>query len=226
MLDNISSAEQFVKARKSNEDFRNKEIKLGILTPMVTNRFEKTDFCNPDGIDPRLKTISAAGMTTNSELKLIHKELGVHQRQFLNTELGLPKMKLMYTNDPENKTLKTIQRISQNLSRLNNHSKANWSHRDLNKKLLSAPSNIGRNYDKSINKQNNENLTMNHMKTENRYDDVASGSPVQRGQRLSRLRKDYGFIDRNGTQFKTFSEIEKSINPKSNTASNDPLILE
>lgn len=208
MLDNISAAEKFVKARKSNEDFQRKEFKLGILTPLATNRFEKTDFSTPEVIDPRLKTLSAAGMTTSSDLQLINKELGVHHRQFLNTEMGAPKVKLLYTQNPDSRAMKTISRISQNLSKLNNYSKANWSHRDLNKKLLSAPSNISRNYDKSVNKQNNENLTVTHMKNDQRYEDVQSGSPVRREQRLSKLRKDYGFIDRNGTQFKTFSEID------------------
>ena len=42
-------------------------------------------------------------------------------------------MKLIYTKDPNNRTYKMIQNISKNLSRLNDHSKANWSNRDLTK---------------------------------------------------------------------------------------------
>jgi hypothetical protein len=167
--------------------------------------------------------MSAAGMTTNSALQLINKELGLHQRQFLKTDMGAPKLKLIYSKDPDNRTLKTINRVTQNLSRLNNYSKVNWSHRDLNKKLLSAPSNIGRNYDKSINKKNNENLTVTQMNSINNYDEVASGSPIQRDQRLSKLRKYYGFVHDNGSQFKTFTEIEQSVNPKSKNASNNPV---
>ena len=34
-----------------------------------------------------------------------------------------------------------------------------------------------------------------------------------RDQRLSRLRKDYGFVNRNGTEYKTFSEMETAVNP-------------
>ena len=159
--------------------------------------------------------MSAAGMTTNSALQLINKELGLHQTQFLKTDMGAPKLKLIYSKDPDNRTLKTINRVTQNLSRLNSYSKVNWSHRDLNKKLLSAPSNIGRNYDKSTNKKNNENLTLNQMNSIINYDEIASGSPVQRDQRLSKLRKYYGFVDNNSSQFKTFTEIEQSVNPKS-----------
>lgn len=211
MLDNISAAEKIVKARKSNEDFQKKEFKMGILTPMATNRFEKTDFGSPEVLDPRLKTLSAAGMTTSSDLQLINKELGVHHRQFLQTDLGAPKVKLLYTQNPDSKALKTVSRITQNLSKLHEHSQANWSHRDLNKKLLSAPSNISRNYEKAVNKNNNENLTVTHMKGGTRYEGIESGSPVRREQRLAKLRKDYGFVDRNSTQFKTFSEIEKAV---------------
>lgn len=218
MIDNISVAKRFVQSRKSNEDFQRKENKIGILTPLMTDRFENTDFSNPEVLDPRLKTLSAAGLTTNSDIQLINKELGVHQRQFLKTQLNAPKMKLLHTYDPNNKALKSVQRINQNLSRLNKHSKVNWSNRDLSKKLLSAPSNIGRNYDKAVNKKNNEALIMSQMRKSDDYDDLVSGSPVKRDQRLARLRKDYGFIDRNGTQFKTFTEIEKYKNPKVKTA--------
>lgn len=221
MLDNASIAHKYVNSRKSEEDIRNKDQKLGILTPLTTKRFEYTDFSNPDAVDPRLKTISAAGLTTSTELQLIRKELGDHHRAFLRTEMKKPDMKLLYTMDPNNKTLKAIQNITQNLSKLHTHSKANWSHRDLNKKLLSAPSNISRNYDQSVNKDFNENLTISHMKSENRYDEIASGSPVRRSDRLTRLRREYGFVNRNGTEFKTFSELENSaqLKPKAGTGS-------
>ena len=197
---------------------RNKQNKIGLLTQLETNRFENTDFSNPEVIDPKLKTLSAAGLTTNSDLQLINKQLGVHHRQFLKTEMGGPKVKLLNIQDPNSKGLKTVQKITQNLSKLNNYSKANWSHRDMNKKLLSAPSNVSRNYDKAVNKNNNESLAVNQMKSENRYDGVATGSPVKKDQRLARLRKDYGFVNRNGTHFKTFNELEKSVSPKARTA--------
>jgi hypothetical protein len=44
MIENINSAEQYVKAIKSKDNFRHKEQTLGILTPMVTDRFEQTGF--------------------------------------------------------------------------------------------------------------------------------------------------------------------------------------
>lgn len=214
MIDNVSAAEKFVKSIKSKEEMKAKEHKLGILTPLATTRFEHTGFSTPDRIDPRLKTISAAGMTTNSELQLINKEKGDARFLFMSTEMKRPNMRLLHTMDPNNKTLKAIQNITQNLNKLNDHSKSNWSHRDLSKKLLSAPSNVSRNYDKNVNKEFNENLTITHMKSENRYDDIQNGSPVRRDQRLARLRKQYGFVNRNGKEVQTFSDLQVSADFK------------
>ena len=59
-------------------------------------RFENADFSNPDLLDPRLKTLSAAGLTTSSDIQLIYKELGNH-RKFTKTEMGRPNLKLLYT---------------------------------------------------------------------------------------------------------------------------------
>ncbi len=226
MLDNISSAKKYVQSRKSNEDLRRKQHQLGILTPLATNRFEATDFSNPEVLDPRLKTVSAAGLTTSSDLQLINKEMGVHHRQFLRTEMRQPKLKLMHINDPNNKALKSVQKITQNLSKLNNHSKSNWSQRDLTKKLLSAPSNISRNYEKEVNNNNNESLVLNELKSHARYDGIASGSPVKRDQRLARLRKEYGFINRNATQSKTFNNTAQSTSPKARTAADSIKMIE
>jgi hypothetical protein len=75
-----------------------------------------------------------------------------------------------------------------------------------------------------VNKDFNENLTIIQMKSENRYDEVASGSPVKREQRLTRLRREYGFIDRNGKEFRTFSEMEKSTNLKPKPATGTKLL--
>ena len=80
IFDNMSSAEKFVNTRKSNQDYQSKEHKLGILTPMSTTRFLNSDMCNPESIDPRLKTLSAAGLSTNSDLQLIQKEATGIQR--------------------------------------------------------------------------------------------------------------------------------------------------
>ncbi|CAI2367218.1 unnamed protein product [Moneuplotes crassus] len=226
MLENISVADKVVQSRKSNQSLRAKEHKLGVLTPLATNRFVNTDFSNPESIDPRLKTLSAAGLTTSTELQLINKELGIHHRQFLRTEMREPKMKLMHIQDPNNKALKSVQKITQNLTKLNAHSQSNWSQRDLTKKLLSAPSNISRNYEKDVNTSNNETLILNELKPHMRYDDVASGSPVKQDERLSRLRKEYGFIDRNNPQIKTLNDKGKSTNPKETSKTDNIKILE
>mmetsp|Transcript_5137 Transcript_5137/g.4919 ORF Transcript_5137/g.4919 Transcript_5137/m.4919 type:complete len:343 (-) Transcript_5137:363-1391(-) len=226
MLENISAADKFVQSRKSIEDFKRKEAQVGILTPLATNRFEKTDFSNPETLDPRLKTLSAAGLTTSGDLQLINKELGVHHRQFLRTEVGQAKVKLMHTYDPNNKALRSVQKINQSLAKLNNHSKANWSQRDLAKKLLSAPSNISRNYEKEVNTSNNEALIRSQLNAHPIYDEVASGSPMKRDQRLARLRKEYGFIDRNNPQLKTLTDTNKSASPNPRTESGNITIME
>ena len=90
--------------------------------------------------------------------------------------------------------------------------------------MLSAPSNVKRNYNQSVNKEFNENLTISHMKTENRFEGVASGSPVKKDQRLSRLRREFGFINRNSQEFKTFSDFEKSAKIKPNPLTGSKLL--
>ena len=111
-----------------------KEFKLGILTPMATSRFEKTDFSDPGSIDPRLKTLSAAGMQTNPDLMVTTTSMeDLRRKNMTQLDSERPNMKLIYTRDPNNKTFKMIQNITKNLTKLNNNSKANWSHRDLTK---------------------------------------------------------------------------------------------
>jgi hypothetical protein len=51
------------------------------------------------------------------------------------------------------------------------------------------------------------------MKSDKNYDEIASGMPVKKDQRLTRLRKDYGFVDRNGQEYKSFMEMTKSTAP-------------
>ena len=134
MLDNTSLAEKIVSAKKKEQNYAKKEHKIGILTPLATSRFEATDFSNPSLLDSRLKTLSAAGIKTNTDLMVTTTSLDeIRRREFNFTEMKTPNMKLIYTRDPDNKTYRIIQNITKNLSRLNNHSKSNWSHRDLNK---------------------------------------------------------------------------------------------
>lgn len=136
MMDNASAAQLYVKTRKSQIDMMNKEKKYGVLTPVSTWRFEHTEFSNPESIDPRLKTLTAAGMATSSELQLINKEPGVHHRMFLRTEMKRPETKLLHTMDTNNLTYRAIQNITQNLSKLNDHSRSNWSQLDMSKPLF------------------------------------------------------------------------------------------
>lgn len=111
-----------------------KEFKLGILTPMATSRFEKTDFSDPGSIDPRLKTLSAAGMQTNPDLMVTTTSMeDLRRKSMTQVDSERPNMKLVYTRDPNNNTFKIIQNITKNLNKLNSNSQSNWSNRDLTK---------------------------------------------------------------------------------------------
>jgi hypothetical protein len=153
---------------------------------------------------------------------LIYKELGRH-RKLSKTEMGRPNLKILYTRDSNNKTFKAIQNISKNLNKLN-VSRTISSQRDLNKKLLSAPSNFIKNYDKQENIKFNEALTLSQFKPDNGFNGIESGSPEKKDQRLTRIRKDYGFIDRNGAEFKTFEEVHKSMNYKTIPSDNSKFL--
>jgi hypothetical protein len=61
---------------------------------------------------------------------------------------------------------------------------------------------------------------MNHLKPVVRYDGIESGSPERRDQRLARMRKDYGFVNRNGTEYKTFADMETILQPNAQSEEN------
>lgn len=126
--------------------------------------------------------------------------------------------------DPENKTVKAIQNITQNLSKLNEHSKSNWSYKDLNKKLLSAPSNFTRNYDNTVTKNYNENMLIAQTAPEQRFD-IISGSPQRPDQRLARLRQRYGFINRNSAELVKLPDADAAKTAKIK-AKNAPKLLQ
>lgn len=137
--------------------------------------------------------------------------------------MGRPNLKIIYTRDSNNKTFKAIQNIAKNLNKLT-VSRTISSQRDLNKKLLSAPSNFNKNYDKGENIKFNEALTLSQFKPDNGFNGVEAGSPERKDQRLTRLRKDYGFIDRNGNEFKTFADMHKSMNLKTISSDNSKFL--
>jgi hypothetical protein len=104
----------------------------------------------------------------------------LRNKDMMRTEMVKPKQKLLFTKSPHNKTFKAIQNITKNLDKLNNYSKANWSQRDLSKKLLSAPSNISRNYSKHTNNKFNENLNKKHVNSQTNFEGLTSGSPYKK----------------------------------------------
>lgn len=73
-------------------------------------------------------------------------------------------------------------------------------------------------YHDLVNTEFNENLTIGQMKGNQKFDGIASASPFPRNERLHALRKKHGFVDHNGKEFKTFSEIQKSTKLKGKAA--------